>query len=83
MMPNIRRHCRAVAGIAVEIVRRAEEKGLVPEGHSLDVPYALAGGLLHHGTAARVIPVPGKDVGETAQPPPPHCGQRGGSSSRT
>ncbi|MCQ2444260.1 MAG: HDIG domain-containing protein, partial [Mailhella sp.] len=47
MMPNIRRHCRAVAGIAVEIVRRAEEKGLVPEGRALDVPYALAGGLLH------------------------------------
>lgn len=47
MMPHIREHCRAVASVAVEIVRRAEERGIVPAGRSLTVPYALAGGLLH------------------------------------
>ena len=47
MMPHIREHCRAVASVAVEIVRRATEKGIIPEGRALSVPYALAGGLLH------------------------------------
>lgn len=47
VMPHIREHCRAVASVAVEIVRRAVEQGLVPEGRALSVPYALAGGLLH------------------------------------
>ena len=47
MMPHIREHCRAVASVAVEIVRRAEERGIVPAGRALTVPYALAGGLLH------------------------------------
>ncbi len=47
MMPHIREHCRAVAGVAVEIVRRAEERGAVPEGRPLTVPLARAAGLLH------------------------------------
>ena len=47
MMPHIREHCRAVASVALEIVRRAEERGVLPEGRGLSVPYVLAGGLLH------------------------------------
>lgn len=47
MMPHIREHCRTVASVAIEIVRRAEERGLDPDGRALSVPYALAGGLLH------------------------------------
>ena len=47
MMPHIREHCRAVAGIAAEIVRRAEERGVIPEGRALTVPLARAAGLLH------------------------------------
>lgn len=47
MMPHIREHCRAVASVAIEIVRRAEERGLIPDGRALSVSYALAGGLLH------------------------------------
>ena len=47
MLPHIRDHCRAVAGIAVEIVRRAVERGAVPEGRLLTEPLARAAGLLH------------------------------------
>ena len=47
MMPHIREHCRAVASVALEIVRRAEERGVLPEGRGLSVPYVLAGGLRH------------------------------------
>ena len=47
MMPHIREHCRAVASVALEIVRRAEERGVLPEGRGLSTPYVLAGGLLH------------------------------------
>ena len=47
MMPHIREHCRAVASVAVEIARRAEERGLVRSGRCLSQAYALAGGLLH------------------------------------
>ena len=47
MMPHIRDHCRAVAGVAVEIVRRAEERGIIPEGRPLNVPLARAAALLH------------------------------------
>ena len=47
VMPHIREHCRAVASIAVEIVRRAERSGLVPEGRLLSEAAALAAGLLH------------------------------------
>ena len=47
VMPHIREHCRAVASIAVELTRRALERGLIPAGRPLDIPYAFAGGLLH------------------------------------
>ena len=47
MMPHIRDHCRAVAGVAAEIVRRAEARGVIPEGRALNVPLARAAGLLH------------------------------------
>lgn len=47
MMPHIREHCRAVASVALEILRRAEERGVVPEGRGLNVPYVLASALLH------------------------------------
>jgi len=47
MMPHIREHCRAVASVALEIVRRAGERGLIPEGRGLDAPSVLAAGLLH------------------------------------
>ncbi len=47
VMPHIREHCRTVAGVAVEIVRRAVERGVVPEGRPLTVPLARAAGLLH------------------------------------
>lgn len=47
MMPHIREHCRAVASVALEIVRRAGERGLLSEGRGLSEPYVLAGGLLH------------------------------------
>lgn len=47
MMPNIRKHCRGVARVAVEIVRRAEARGIIPEGRPLTVPLARAAALLH------------------------------------
>ena len=47
MMPHIREHCRAVASVALDIVRRAEERGVLPEGRGLERPYVLAAGLLH------------------------------------
>ncbi len=47
MMPNIREHCRGVARVAVEIVRRAEARGIIPEGRPLTVPLARAAALLH------------------------------------
>ena len=47
MTPHIRDHCRAVAGVAAEIVRRAEARGVIPEGRALNVPLARAAGLLH------------------------------------
>ncbi|MBP3731071.1 MAG: HDIG domain-containing protein [Mailhella sp.] len=47
MLPNIREHCRSVAGIACEIVRRAIDLGLVPSERLLSEPLALAAGLLH------------------------------------
>jgi len=47
MMPHIREHCRAVASVALEIVRRAGERGLIAEGRGLDAPSVLAAGLLH------------------------------------
>ena len=47
MMPHIREHCRAVASVALEIVRRAGERGVLPEGRGLSEAYVLAGGLLH------------------------------------
>lgn len=47
MMPNIREHCRGVARVAVEIVRRAEARGVIPEGRPLTVPLARAAALLH------------------------------------
>lgn len=47
MMPHIREHCRAVASVAVDIVRRAAERGLAPAERGLTEAYALAGGLLH------------------------------------
>ena len=47
MMPHIREHCRAVASVALEIVRRAEERGVLPAGRGLERPYVLAAGLLH------------------------------------
>lgn len=47
MMPHIRDHCRAVARVAMEIVRRAEMRGVIPEGRPLTVPLARAAGLLH------------------------------------
>ena len=47
MMPHIREHCRAVASVALEIVRRAEERGVLPAGRGLTEDYILAGGLLH------------------------------------
>ncbi|HJD96367.1 HD domain-containing protein [Mailhella massiliensis] len=45
--PHIRDHCRAVAGVAVEIVSRAEERGVIPAGRALSVPLARAAALLH------------------------------------
>ena len=47
MMPHIREHCRAVASVALEIVRRAGERGLISDGRGLDAPSVLAAGLLH------------------------------------
>ena len=47
VMPHIREHCRAVAGIAEEIARRAAERGIVPAGRALDLPTVRAAGLLH------------------------------------
>lgn len=47
MMPHIREHCRAVADVAAEIVRRAESRGVIAEGRALTVPLALAAGRLH------------------------------------
>lgn len=47
MMPHIREHCRAVASVALDIVRRAEARGVLPEGRALSESYVLAGGLLH------------------------------------
>lgn len=47
MMPHIRDHCRAVAGVATEIVRRAEDRGIIPAGRALSVPLARAAALLH------------------------------------
>lgn len=47
MMPHIRDHCRAVAGVAGEIVRRAVERGVIAEGRPLTVPLARAAGWLH------------------------------------
>ena len=47
MMPHIRDHCRSVASVAVEIVRRAVRADIVPEGRLLSEPAALAAGLLH------------------------------------
>ena len=47
MMPHIREHCRAVASVALDIVRRAEERGVLPAGRGLECPYVLAAGLLH------------------------------------
>ncbi|WP_294447185.1 HD domain-containing protein [uncultured Mailhella sp.] len=47
MMPNIREHCRGVARVAVEIVRRAEARGVIPESRPLTVPLARAAALLH------------------------------------
>ena len=46
MMPHIRDHCRAVACVATEIVRRAEERGIIPAGRALSVPLARAAALL-------------------------------------
>ena len=45
--PHIRDHCRAVAGVAVEITARAVERGVIPAGRPLSVPLARAAGLLH------------------------------------
>ncbi len=47
MMPHIRDHCRSVAGIAEEIVLRAERRGLIPENRKLNTSLARAAGLLH------------------------------------
>lgn len=47
VMPHIREHCRTVASVAVEIVRRAEVRGIIPEGRPLNEPLARAAGLLH------------------------------------
>ena len=47
MMPHIREHCRAVAGIAEEIARRAAERGVIPAGRALDLPLVRAAALLH------------------------------------
>ena len=47
MLPNIREHCRGVAGVACHIARRAAERGLVPSGRLLDEPLTRAAGLLH------------------------------------
>ena len=47
MMPHIREHCRAVASVALDIVRRAGARGILPEGRGLDEPTTLAAGLLH------------------------------------
>ena len=47
MMPHIREHCRAVASVAVDIVRRAEARGLASAERGFSEAYALAGGLLH------------------------------------
>lgn len=47
VMPHIREHCRAVASVAVEIARRAERSGLVPQNRLLNESSALAAALLH------------------------------------
>ena len=47
MMPHIREHCRAVASVALDIVRKAGERGLLPEGRGLEGPCVQAAGLLH------------------------------------
>ena len=41
MMPHIREHCRAVASVALDIVRRAGARGILPEGRGLDEPATL------------------------------------------
>ena len=45
--PHIRDHCRAVAGVAVEITSRAAARGAIPAGRALTVPLARAAALLH------------------------------------
>lgn len=47
MMPHIRQHCQAVADVAVEIVRRAEERKSFSNGQVLNVPLVRAAALLH------------------------------------